>query len=94
MGPGLSVENYKNCDYPTSIGAPEHNARWSYKLVGIDFGLGNEWRSSSGLMGGCEWVGVFWGRLVKSDGNEYRDGSKMPKAVLPRVLACYMGASF
>lgn len=100
LGPGFSIQNfvYSGSAMSNPTDSPKLKGAWSASisevLVGIDFGLGNEWRTSSGLIGGCEWFGGFWGRPVKREGNEYRDGTRMPMAFSPRVLACYMGSTF
>ncbi len=96
VGPGLSLQNFSKClGSSVAENSPlQSDVRGSYSLVGVDFGLGNEWHYNSGLFGGCEWFGGFWGRPVKSEVDGIKEGDRKPMSFSPRILACYMGASF
>ncbi len=94
IGPGLSYQ--KKCSQ-ISRGSQSHgpeSKRVEYGLVGIDAGLGNEWRSTSGLFWGCEWFGGFMGKSIVKRGKGIIAGEKMPTLFEPRFFASYMGASF
>ncbi len=98
IGPGIGYQRYlsscQNSYSSDDVSSTRTSGRWSYGLVGIDVGLGNEWRSNSGLFGGCEWFGGFFGMPVVKNGEEVKDGTRMPLPFAPRILACYLGTAF
>jgi len=99
LGPAVQdqVWFWSGCDISTS--SPNTSTQttasksryWHYGLVGLDAGIGNEWRSSSGLFGGCEWFGGFVGMKVWQHGDEVTHGGNKPYRFTPRLLACHLG---
>lgn len=107
VGPAIQNQHYFSLCSSESVAAPEESrdtgassygegssSRWEYGLVGADLGVGNEWRTSSGFFGGCEWVGAFVGVEVWKRGKEMNKGRHIPMGVTPRILSCRMGLSF
>ncbi|MEI6398164.1 MAG: hypothetical protein WCO71_05275 [Pseudomonadota bacterium] len=102
LGPAIQQQDwaYNSCecldnspDVSTHQPAVKKRLR-QYGLIGVDAGIGNEWRSPFGLFGGCEWLGGFLGIKVWQRGDEFISGDNYPYRFIPRVVTCHLGYEF
>lgn len=96
LGPAFQHQRWHaNCLSLGSLSDSQQSGKWAYETIGLDMGIGNEWLSSSGLMGGCEWVGGTFSTKVLRHGDELKEGGRtMPASFTGRILACHLGVAF